>query len=72
MEIWNNIAGSEVWRIISNDRYPNKPDTTVKLASLESPSSNNNLPQSYGLRMTTYYKVTQRIFSVSIISTLLF
>ena len=57
METWNNIAGNELWLMTSNSRYPNKPDTTVKLASLESPRSGNNLPDSYGLRMTTYYKV---------------
>jgi hypothetical protein len=57
METWNNIAGNEIWMMTSNSRYPNKPDTTVKLASLQSPRSGNNLPDSYGLRMTTYYKV---------------
>ena len=64
METWNNIAGNEIWMMTSNDRYPNKPDTTVKLASLESPRSGNNLPDSYGLRMTTYYKVTGKISGI--------
>ncbi|CAB4003297.1 Hypothetical predicted protein [Paramuricea clavata] len=59
METWNNIAGNEIWMMTSNSRYPNKPDTTVKLASLESPRSGNNLPDSYGLRMTTYYKAPE-------------
>ena len=41
----------------SSRRYPNQPDTTVKIDSLDSPKSINNLPDKYGLRMTTYYKV---------------
>ena len=61
METWANIAGGELWMMTSNARYPNKPDTTVKLESLESPRSGNNLPDSYGLRMTTYYKVKGNI-----------
>ena len=59
METWTNIAGNEIWRMTSNDRYPNKPDTSVKLDSLESPKSADNLPDNYGLRMTTYYKVKE-------------
>ena len=61
METWNNIAGNELWIMTSSDRYPNKPDTTVKIESLESPKSVNNLPDSYGLRMTTYYKVRKEM-----------
>ena len=61
METWNNIAGNELWMMTSSDRYPNKPDTTVKIESLESPKSVNNLPDSYGLRMTTYYKVREEM-----------
>ena len=59
METWNNIAGNEIWMMISNSRYPNKPDTTVQLDSLESPIRGDNLPDNYGLRMTTYYKVKE-------------
>ena len=48
----------------SSDRYPNQPDTTVKIDSLDSPKSVNNLPDKYGLRMTTYYKVRETITDI--------
>ena len=60
MQTWNNIAGSELSVMTSSDRYPNQPDTTVKIDSLESPKTGNNLPDSYGLRMATYYKVREK------------
>ena len=48
----------------SSDRYPNQPDTTMKIDSLDSPKSVNNLPDKYGLRMTTYYKVRETITDI--------
>ena len=59
LETWNNIFGNELWVMTSSDRYPNQPDTTLKIDSLDSPKSVNNLPDKYGLRMTTYYKVRE-------------
>ena len=57
METWNNIPGNELWTMTSSDRYPNNPDTKGKIDSLDRPKSGNNLPDNYGLRLTTYYKV---------------
>ena len=59
MQTWNNIRGNALWRMTSSGRYPNQPDTTVTIDSLDSPKSVNNLPDKYGLRMTTYYKVRE-------------
>ena len=65
MQTWNNIAGNELWVMTSSGRYPNQPDTTVKIDSLECPKAGNNLPDSYGLRMTTYYKVKKNLITNS-------
>ena len=67
MQTWNNIAGNELWVMTSSDRYPNQPDTTVKIDSLECPKAGNNLPDSYGLRMTTYYKVKKNLIYLLIL-----
>ena len=64
METWNNIVGNELWVMTSSDRYPNQPDTTLKIDSLDSPKSVNNLPDKYGLRMTTYYKVREKLTDI--------
>ena len=64
LETWNNIVGNELWVMTSSDRYPDQPDTTLKINSLASPKSVNNLPDKYGLRMTTYYKVCEKFTDI--------
>ena len=54
MEIWNNIGGTLIYQLKENPRFPDKPDLSSIVPSMESPT---NRGDNYGLRLTAYYKV---------------
>ena len=54
MEIWNNIGGTLIYQLKENPRFPDKPDSSTIVPSMESPK---NRGDNYGLRLTAYYKV---------------
>jgi hypothetical protein len=54
MERWNGIGGVELSRLITNSRYPRKPNKARKIPRLMSPVNKGN---NYGLRLRTYFVV---------------
>ena len=54
MERWNGIGGNELSRLITNPRFPRRPNKARKIARLVSPVNKGN---NYGLRMKTYFLV---------------
>ena len=54
MERWNGIRGNELSRLITNARFPRKPNQARKIPRLVSPV---NKGDNYGLRMRTYFRV---------------
>ena len=62
METWNNIPGVELSRLMSDPRFPLKPDSSKKLESLVSPM---NIGDNYGLKLTSFYVVSWTNFEYS-------
>ena len=54
MERWNGIGGVEISRLITNSRYPRRPNKARKIPRLVSPVNKGN---NYGLRLRTYFVV---------------
>ena len=54
MERWNGIGGNELSRLLTNSRYPRRPNQARKLPRLVSPVNKGN---NYGLRLRTYFRV---------------
>ena len=54
MERWNGIGGNELSNLITNSRYPRRPNKAVKITQLVSPVNKGN---NYGLRLRTYFVV---------------
>jgi hypothetical protein len=56
MEVYNNIPGVTLNRLLYNKKFRAKtPDATKKIPGLVSPM---NVGDNYGLRLTTYYVVS--------------
>ena len=54
LEKWRNIRGKALSKLVTDPRYPKKPDVTKKIKRL---SIRPNQGDSYGIRLTTYYVV---------------
>jgi hypothetical protein len=53
-ELYYYIGGTAVSDLTSNSKYPNNPDVTKLLVSLDSTSSSGNEGDNYGARMTGF------------------
>ena len=54
-QMWKNIPGMALSRLITNRRFPGKPDVSMKVRRLY---IRPNQGDRYGIRMTTYYVVS--------------
>ena len=71
MERWNGIGGNELSRLITNPRFPRRPNKARKIARLVSPVNKGN---NYGLKLRTYFMVRALLefLSCEIINILLY
>lgn len=67
--MWFNIPGPHLNTLITNPRYPGKPDVSRKMPGLE---TEENIDDNYGVRLTTYFMVSLCFIRVELISTITF
>lgn len=55
MQMWTRLGSHHLSALLRYNRFPDKPDVTINLPELKTPV---NIDDNYGLRLTTYYKVS--------------
>lgn len=55
MQMWTRVGSHHLSALLRYNRYPDKPDMTINIPGLKTPI---NIDDNYGLRLTTYYRVS--------------
>ena len=57
-DIWEKVPGMRLGKLRKDPRFPNNPDKTELLTSIDTPVNRGN---DYGGQVTTYYLVSNHI-----------